>query len=720
MATSSDTKLYYDSLPFGQVNVGNNTREEDWVSGTKYASTTNTYTSYGLVATSTDRNGNATSYVYDSYNLYPASTTNALLQNTQSYFNLANGKVKQTTDPNSRLSKNIFDGLGRITETDQSSTTTPSSYVTASTYAFTDSTSSPSLIHRTDYLTGSNVVDTFDYYDGFNRIIQEHRQSPISGTFIVADKKYNGVGLLASSSLPYSSSASAYTSPTNTSNLYTNYLYDPLQRPVVISNIVGTTTNTYSKWTTTTTDPNSHIKDYILDAFGNLASVVEHLDTSNSTTTYIYDALNNLATTSDGLGNVRAFSYDGLSRRLSSQDLHAVAHASYGTSSYAYDDQGNLITEVTPNGKTITRTYDVLNRKLTESVSGLSGNQVALTYDSCTNGIGYLCIASSTAAKTSNAYDILGNVTSATTTVSNLSYHMGYGYDRQGNITNLTYPDSSQAQILYNLSGWPNKIQRKPSGGSYSDIISNYDYAPQGKIQNALFGNNASTTYFYDSNAMYRLSKLQTTSSGNTSIQKYAYTYDPVGNLTEIDNTASTSAAALTAYGYDNLNRLQSAVTSSASSSPYSYSYTYDALGNITQIVYSTTTTLISTTSPSILDTLNLSRHAPGIVTSDSFSYTVPSVGSNKALMLWLAGYSNINYTATQNGSPLTITRSKTATQRRRCMATSPTPHPERSRCHQTLPEQWITTSSPSAEPTKPTPSTRWVRPRSLAPTPSP
>ena len=94
-----------------------------------------------------------------------------------------------------------------------------------------------------------------------------------------------------------------------------------------------------------------------------------------------------------------------------------------------------------------------MNRKLTESVSGLSGNQITLSYDSCTNGIGYLCTASSTAARTTNAYDILGNVTSATTTVNNLSYNMGYAYDRQGNITDLTYPNGSQAQILYNLSG---------------------------------------------------------------------------------------------------------------------------------------------------------------------------------------------------------------------------------------------------------------------------
>ena len=181
------------------------------------------------------------------------------MQKTQAYYNLANGKVKQSVDPNSRLTKNIFDGLGRLTEVDQSSTSTPSAYATSTTYVYSDSTSTPSMIHRADYLTGSSIIDTYDYYDGFNRLIQERKQSPISGTFIAFDKKYNQVGLVASSSLPYFSTGSGNTTATRVSNLYTNYLYDPLQRPLTISNIVGTTTNAYAKWTTTTTDANGHI-----------------------------------------------------------------------------------------------------------------------------------------------------------------------------------------------------------------------------------------------------------------------------------------------------------------------------------------------------------------------------------------------------------------------------------------------------------------------------
>jgi hypothetical protein len=123
-ATSSDQKFYYDSLTFGSVNSGNNTKQEDWISGTTYASSTKTYNSYGLVATSTDRVGNATSFVYDANNLYVATTTNPLLQQTQFINTYANGQVKWRSDPNSSLLRNLYDGLGRPTEVDVSSTST--------------------------------------------------------------------------------------------------------------------------------------------------------------------------------------------------------------------------------------------------------------------------------------------------------------------------------------------------------------------------------------------------------------------------------------------------------------------------------------------------------------------------------------------------------------------------------------------------------------------
>ena len=493
-STVSDQKLYYDGLPFGQISIGNNTRQEDWIGGSTYASSTKTYNAYGLVATSTDRLGYATGYKYDSFNLYVATATNPLNQKTQFTYNYSNGKVKLTTDPNNRLGQNLYDGVGRLVEIDQSDISTPSLLATSTTYQYTDNTT-PSIVHLADYLTATNTVDTYDYYDGLNRLVQERKASQTAGTYVAFDRAYNSAGLLASQSLPYFSSGSGFTNPTSINALYTNYTYDALKRILTTSNVVGTTSNSYAKWTTTTTDPNGNIKDYVLDAFGSLTNVVEHAG-SFATTTYTYDAANNLATTTDSQGNVRAFTYDGLARRLSAQDLHAATHTAFGSWSYGYDDLGNIISQVDPKGSTTTRTYDALGRLLTETNAGAT--QVTNTYDSCTNGIGYLCVASSTVAKTQNAFDILGRITFATTTIAGSGNTTSYVYDRQGNITNITYPNGSQILYTYNLAGQISRVQNKPSGGSWADISSNVSYGPIGKPVSATFGNSLTSSWNFD------------------------------------------------------------------------------------------------------------------------------------------------------------------------------------------------------------------------------
>lgn len=220
LATSTDQKLYYDSLSFGSVTLGDTTRQEDWISGTTYASTTKTYNSFGLVATSTDRNGNATSYVYDARNLFPATTTNPLLQTTQAYLNYSNGKVERSIDPNDRLTLNLYDGLGRLTETAQSDVSAPTIYATTTALVYTDSTSTPSSIRKTDYLNSATSTDTYEYYDGLNRLIQSRKSTQHTNIFSVTDRAYDKSGQLASSSIPYFSSGSSYTTAPTTNSLY--------------------------------------------------------------------------------------------------------------------------------------------------------------------------------------------------------------------------------------------------------------------------------------------------------------------------------------------------------------------------------------------------------------------------------------------------------------------------------------------------------------------
>ena len=64
-------------------------------------------------------------------------------------------------------------------------------------------------------------------------------------------------------------------------------------------------------------------------------------------------------------------------------------------------------------------------------------------------------------------------------------------------------------------------------------------------------------------------------------IQNINYTYDAVGNITNIADY-STSTGKIIDYTYDDLYRLTNATTSAASSTSYAHSYTYNSIGNLT------------------------------------------------------------------------------------------------------------------------------------------
>jgi hypothetical protein len=52
-------------------------------------------------------------------------------------------------------------------------------------------------------------------------------------------------------------------------------------------------------------------------------------------------------------------------------------------------------------------------------------------------------------------------------------------------------------------------------------------------------------------NALYRLAAPRTQGQGSTAIQSFAYTYDPVGNMTNITNVASTTNSGTVATDRD-------------------------------------------------------------------------------------------------------------------------------------------------------------------------
>ncbi len=508
----SEIRHYFDTLSLGSINKGNETGTEKWKSGFSYVNTQKAYNNHGLVIQETNPRSKQTLYNYDSYNLYPATSTNALSQSTQYTYDYSLGKPKQIIDVNNRVFQTVYDALDRVKEEKQPDIASPSTLVTKTLYTYVD-TGLPKSVQQTNYLGSATSSDIYTFFDGLGRIVQERKEAEGSN-YAVKDTAYNNLGLKSAESLPYFSTGSTLTTATTAAALYTTYNYDPLKRITTVANAVGTTTNTYDDWKTTITDARSVSKDLYSDAYSNLIKVDEHNATSTYSTLYEYSGLGNLTKITDALSNIRNFTYDGLGRRLNAQDLHASADATFGSTTYAYDDAGNISQIIDAKNQTTNYTYDDINRPLTEDYTGVGGTEVAYLYDTCTNGKGRLCTATSTDAVTHYTYNALGLTASETKTINSINYVSSYLYDRLGNQTLVTYPDNSQVQYAHNSAGLLETIKQKESGaGSFAPVINDFDYSPTGTVSYKEFANGISSSYTYDPANLYRLTRILTSAT---------------------------------------------------------------------------------------------------------------------------------------------------------------------------------------------------------------
>jgi RHS repeat-associated protein len=579
------SKYYFDNLSHGSIGKGNVTKEESWVSGGTYIDTEKTYNSYGLVTQSKDPRDKVTTYTYDTYNLYPATTTNPLSQTTTAQYDYSAGKPKQVTDGNGYVFQTVFDGLDRVKEEKQPDFATPATLVTKATYDYQDSDALPRAIHKKSYLNSATSTDAYTYVDGFGRVVQERAEAEDSNTFTVKDIQYNSIGKVLKESLPYFGSGASSTAATTTASLYTNYEYDALGRITLIENAVGETTNSYDDWKLTVTDANGEVKHLYKDARDNLVKVEEVNGASTYTTNYEYDGNINLTKITDALGNVRNFTYDGLSRRLTAQDLHASGDTHFGTWYFTYDDAGNVASTTDPKSQNVIYTYDDLNRPLTENYTGQAGTEVTYTYDSCTGGVGLFCTASSTGAYQSNQYFPGGLIKFESKTIDGNTLVTQYTHDRLGNPLTITHPDDFVTVYGYNSAGQIEKIGYKTSANEVlNPLVEDFDYAPTGQVAYQDNANETETVNIYDPAELYRLSWRQTLGPAGVGImelQDLHYVYDDVGNITEIAENASTTAYRNVVYQYDDLHRLTRASSTRATSN-YLETYSYNAIGNLT------------------------------------------------------------------------------------------------------------------------------------------
>lgn len=371
----------YDSLSGGLVSSGLTTEDISWKDTDNVISNKYSYDSYGLPITTTDANGNVSSYEYDQYHLYPLSMKNPLRWGESYMYNYAVGKPGEILDANGMKTIISYDSFGR--ELSKSILISGESTPKTLTTQLYDDTVKPNQQIQTQFfdIAGQDSRKSYVYLDGFGNVIETRTEMLDADNYSVSKILYDTRGNKIMMTYPRTETGSLYTAiaPEEKGD---SYAYDGLSRVVSQKNTGGEMKYIYDGLSTTILNQKNIPTKFSYDAFENLTSVTETNGGSNYTTEYRYSPDGKLAKLTDSMGNARSFSYDMLGRVLRMEDLHAPSSANFGTIQFTYDNNGNILTKTVQSGENIAKTYDSLNRVTLETYpNGTGTTNTAFTYD---------------------------------------------------------------------------------------------------------------------------------------------------------------------------------------------------------------------------------------------------------------------------------------------------------------------------------------------------
>ncbi|WP_370388589.1 RHS repeat-associated core domain-containing protein [Snodgrassella alvi] len=522
------------------------------------------YDKYGNISSYTDANGN----IYHlTYNVQGQVTSVKTPDNNiwQLKYNAA-GVPEEAIDPQGRVTKYISDVLGRITQIiDPLGNTTSYSYqynndgwqikVTDAlnqTYTY-----NYDLVGKPISVISPSGLEIKQSYDKQGRPIS---QQDGAGNITSVDygSKGSGLdGLIVKTLYPTYAETYSYNAiglPTginqvldNNINLKTSIGYNNQGLPVSITDPSG----------------NTILNQY--DAFGNIIKTINALggETSNN-----WDEFGNLSKITDEAGRSFTFEYDN------NDNLTKKTETSGKQTEYIYNNIDQLSAEKDSNGNEIHYHYDPTGNLIEEShfTKGDTNAKESIVY-SYDNAGQLTAVNQNGDTQTSFNYvlDKLGRKIKETITYKNnnriITKELQYGYDADGNLASITYPDGNTIQYHY-IQG-----QLKEVLLPNKDKITwgNYRWNQPESITTP--GSKTSLAY----TAMQEPLSIQVTDANNKTILTRNYQYDKTGNIVQIDSEDGT-----TKYTYDALNRLtrinpdQNLQQKGLSIE----SYSYDAIGN--------------------------------------------------------------------------------------------------------------------------------------------
>jgi RHS repeat-associated protein len=489
----------------------------------------------------------------------------------------------------------------------------------------------------------TRYVTSRRYFDGRGAVARTMSNYTSANGWSTQDIEYDAMGRAFRASNPYF--AANDSAAINAAGFWTTSTFDHLGRVTQVTmprgdndnSLTTNVTSSYDGIYTTVTDQANKVRRQKADALGRMVRLDEpttsglgDVSSPNQPSAYDYDVLDNLVHINQGSQD-RYFKYDSLSRLIREKQVEQDTNSSYnlsdsltGNSAWTrkieYNSSGLITDGYDARGVHTTFSYDDLNRVTQISYSdstpaahyyydsqGLpagapsssspdyysrgysTGRLVAMTYGSGATGnyFGY-----DNGGRVVQQFQLTGS--------GPAKYKLSYSYNYAGLLTGETYPSNRALAYAYDDGG------RLASVGDGTTTFANsFAFEAHGGLASETFGNAMVHALEYNKRLQANKVKLSQTVSGTTTVlQQYDYGYGQFntstgnvdtsknnGQIGSVTGKINGSTQWLQGFTYDELGRLSNVAeyqSANMSSQTYSQSYTFDRYGNRFQSANST------------------------------------------------------------------------------------------------------------------------------------
>ena len=463
-------------------------------------------------------------------------------------------------------------------------------------------------------VTDPNGVVTNFIYDIHGRILTATVNPGLAQVFY--QFAYDAVGDLSEVTLPMGATI--------------NYQYDAARRLTLVTDVRGETRtfnydNAADPLSLVTANSSSVTTQTHSAAYDEWGRIIQSIGAASQVWNLAYDNLNNLTTVTDppigaNPGNVRLTTFDGLNRVIAQKDPEShVVQYNYdaannldklidarslvttrvvdgfgeviqevsperGTIVYTYDNGGNLTKVVDGNGVESDHGYDGADRLTSTTYPSDASENVTYTWDQTMGGnagIGRLTSVSDVSGSEAFTYDPQGRIVSDAKVINPqvMPFTTSYAYDRNGEVTKVTYPSGDVAAYTRTTDGLVTAISVTGTGLGSQTLVSSVAYEPFGPLASLTYNNGLNLIRTYDDD--YRLTKVKLTAGTGSAVMNESFNWQADGRIAGVTDAliptmGPTSRTA--SYAYTPSGRVMTG------DGPWgNFSYAFDQAGNLTQ-----------------------------------------------------------------------------------------------------------------------------------------